>query len=85
MDPLVAPGALHELETVLLNGRLQNVYTRLWPSLRAFWLDAVDRYAHDTYVVCDDPEIRLTYAQVHARTCAFARLLAVHGVEKGLS
>lgn len=38
-------GALHELETRLIDGRVQRVYKNLWPSARFFWLWASDLYS----------------------------------------
>ncbi|PPQ67300.1 hypothetical protein CVT25_005884 [Psilocybe cyanescens] len=80
---LTAPGSIHEVETVLVDGRLQRVYKNLWPSLREFWLSAVSQYSNDTYVVYEDQ--RLTYTQVHNRAVRAAEVFRdVHGIRKDL-
>ncbi|KAH9485387.1 Long-chain-fatty-acid--CoA ligase FadD13 [Psilocybe cubensis] len=79
---LTAPGTVHEVETVFVDGRLQRVYKNLWPSLREFWLSAVSQYSDDTYVVYEDQ--RLTYSQVHARAVRAAGVFRdVFGIKKG--
>ncbi|KAF9566756.1 long-chain-fatty-acid-CoA ligase [Agrocybe pediades] len=79
---LTAPGSVHEVETALVDGRLQRVYKNLWPSLREFWLSAVSQYKDDTYIVYEDQ--RLTYAQVHARATKVAALFSdVYNIKKG--
>ncbi|KAF8161102.1 hypothetical protein B0H34DRAFT_654088 [Crassisporium funariophilum] len=79
---LTAPGNIHELETRLVDGKLQRVYRNLWPSLRDFWLSAVALYSADTYIVYEDQ--RLTYLQVHNRAIKVAGLFRnVYGIKKG--
>jgi hypothetical protein len=56
-----APGMPHELETCLVDGRIYRVYKNLWPSMREFWLSAVDKYSDKTYIVFEDQ--RLTYRE----------------------
>ncbi|KAF9049753.1 hypothetical protein BJ165DRAFT_1453443 [Panaeolus papilionaceus] len=79
---LTAPGRLHELETVVVDGRLQRVYKNLWPSLRQFWLEAVARYTNDTYIVYESH--RLSYIQVHLRAVKLAGLFRdVYNIGQG--
>ncbi|PPQ98616.1 hypothetical protein CVT24_003949 [Panaeolus cyanescens] len=79
---LTAPGTLHELETILLDGRIQRVYKNLWPSLRLFWLAAVERYSNDTYIVYESQ--RLSYTQVHHRAVRLAGLFRdVYNITQG--
>ena len=52
----------HEMETRLIDGRVQRVYKNLWPSLRSFWLWAAQEFKHKTYIVYGDE--RLTYGDV---------------------
>jgi len=80
---LTSPGSLHEVETCLVDGRLQRVYKNLWPSLREFWLNAVSKYSNDIYIVYEDQ--RLTYRQVHHRAVKVAALLQnIYGIQKGV-
>lgn len=79
---LTSPGSIHEIETTLVDGRLQRVYKNLWPSLREFWLSAVAQYSGDIYLVYEDQ--RLTYGQVHSRVLKVAGLFRdVYGIKKG--
>ncbi|KAG2013686.1 AMP dependent CoA ligase [Coprinopsis cinerea AmutBmut pab1-1] len=79
---LTAPGATHELETRLVNGRLQRVYRNQWPSLRVFWLWAVSQQKDNIYLVYEKQ--RYTFAQVHARATKAASMLRhVYNVRKG--
>ncbi|KAF7361874.1 2-succinylbenzoate--CoA ligase [Mycena venus] len=55
------PEALHEMETRLIDSRVYRVYKNLSPSLRDFWLSAVDKYSEATYLVYE--EQRLSYGQ----------------------
>jgi acyl-CoA synthetase (AMP-forming)/AMP-acid ligase II len=59
---LCGPGMPHELETRVIDGRVQRVYKNLWPSLRSFWLWAVTEYKDKTYIVFGDQ--RSTYNDV---------------------
>lgn len=80
---LCAPGSLHEIETRLVDGRLQRVYKNLWPSLRAFWIASVEQYAEETYIVFE--EQRLTYRQTLDQAIKAAGLFRdVYGVSKGI-
>ncbi|GLB34306.1 putative synthetase [Lyophyllum shimeji] len=79
---LCAPGSLHELETRLIDGRLQRVYKHLPPSMRAFWLAAAAQHAPATYVVLENQ--RLSYAQAFAQSVKAAGVYRhVYGVQKG--
>jgi hypothetical protein len=81
---LCAPGALHELETCLIDGRLQRVYKNLWPSLREFWLWASQQYSDATYVVFEQQ--RLTFRDMFQRSVQAAGMYcAIYGIQKGWS
>ncbi|KII94769.1 hypothetical protein PLICRDRAFT_693101, partial [Plicaturopsis crispa FD-325 SS-3] len=79
---LCAPGMPHELETILIDGRLQRVYKNLWPTLGAFWLWAVDTHKDREYIVFEGE--RWTYAQL-ARLVLKAASVYRHayGIQKG--
>ncbi|RXW25143.1 hypothetical protein EST38_g700 [Candolleomyces aberdarensis] len=80
---LVAPGAPHELETRLIDGRLQRVYKNQWPSLRVLWLWALQQHKDATYLVFEKQHY--TFAQVHNRAVKAASLFRhVYGVRKVL-
>ncbi|TFK75420.1 acetyl-CoA synthetase-like protein [Pluteus cervinus] len=79
---LCTTGNIHEIDTILVDGRLQRVYKNLWPSLRAFWLSAVEQYAQQAYIVFEGQ--RLSYQQVHERAVKTAAVFRhVFGVKKG--
>ncbi|RDB16970.1 2-succinylbenzoate--CoA ligase [Hypsizygus marmoreus] len=79
---LCAPGNIHEVEISVLDGRPQRVYKHLWPSMRAFWLASVDKYASKTYIVFEDQ--RFTYKDVHDRALKVAAIFRhVYGITKG--
>ncbi|KAG6888420.1 hypothetical protein C0995_008333 [Termitomyces sp. Mi166 len=79
---ITAPGNLHELETRYIDGRLQRVYKRLWPSLRTFWLWAAAEHAPLTYVVLEKQ--RISYKQAFEQSVRAAGVLRdVYGVKKG--
>ena len=79
---LCAPGALHELETRLIDGRLQRVYKNLWPSLREFWLWASKEHSNATYVVFEQQ--RHTFRDVFQRSVRAAGMYrAIYGIQKG--
>ncbi|KAG5350344.1 hypothetical protein C0989_011408 [Termitomyces sp. Mn162] len=78
---LCAPGHLHEVETIYLNGRMQRVYKHLWSSVREFWLSRVEKYSQKTYIVFEDQ--RYTYGEVHQRAVRVAAVFRhVYDVEK---
>lgn len=80
---LCAPGTLYEIETRLIDGRLQRVYRNLWPSIRDFWLSSVSQYGSETYIV-EPGRQRITYQQVHERAIETANLFyRVYGIRKG--
>ncbi|KAJ7703176.1 hypothetical protein B0H17DRAFT_92476 [Mycena rosella] len=58
---MCASGMPHEIETCLVDGRVQRVYKNLWPSLRDFWLACASKNSNKTYIVFEDE--RLTYGQ----------------------
>lgn len=79
---LCAPGNLHELETCLVDGRLQRVYKRLWPSLRAFWLWASHQHSDATYVVYETQ--RWTFREFFELSAKVASMYqATYGLQKG--
>ncbi|KAG6916503.1 hypothetical protein DXG01_006502 [Tephrocybe rancida] len=76
-------GSLHELETRYIDGRVQRVYKRLWPSMRTFWLWAAAQHAPLTYAVFEDR--RVTYVQIFERSVRMAGIYRdVYGVRKDL-
>ncbi|KAF7301658.1 hypothetical protein MIND_00731300 [Mycena indigotica] len=73
---LCAPGQMHELETVLVNGQrtgltilvadltsvsVQRVYKNQWPSARMFWLWSTNLYGDRTYIAYENQ--RYTFVQ----------------------
>ncbi|KAL1748754.1 hypothetical protein HDZ31DRAFT_28730 [Schizophyllum fasciatum] len=79
---LTAPGSMHETVQCEIRGRRQKVYKHLWPSMRAFWLDAVRRYSKRTYIVCEGQCV--TYEETHLQALRFATALErAYGVSKG--
>ncbi|KAJ7170536.1 hypothetical protein C8R43DRAFT_979746 [Mycena crocata] len=79
---MCGPGMPHEMETCLVDGRINRVYKNLWPSMRVFWLSSVSKYSEKTYIVCEDE--RFTYGQVHDMAVGTAALLRnAYGIEKG--
>lgn len=72
----------HELETRVIDGRVQRVYKNLWPSLRAFWLWASTEFQNETYIVYETQ--RLTFGETFTQSLAMATLLKdVYNVQKG--
>ncbi|KAF5384198.1 hypothetical protein D9615_003371 [Tricholomella constricta] len=79
---LCAPGHLHDVENIFLNGRVQRVYKHLWPSVRTFWLSSVGKFADKTYIVFEDQ--RFTFNQVHQRAVRVAAVFRhVYNVQQG--
>ncbi|THH19787.1 hypothetical protein EW146_g1465 [Bondarzewia mesenterica] len=79
---LCAPGQLHEVETRLVDGRVQRVYKNLWPSLRHFWLWATQEYRDKTYIVFEN--YRIPYGEALERSAKAAAVFRyVYGVNKG--
>ncbi|KAJ7744452.1 hypothetical protein DFH07DRAFT_890342 [Mycena maculata] len=79
---LCAPGSLHELETRLIDGRVQRVYKNQWPSVRFFWLWASNLYPDRTYIVFEQQQY--TYKEVFDRSLkAVAIFNDTYGVQKG--
>lgn len=79
---ITAPGNMHELETRYIDGRLQRVYKRLWPSLRTFWLLTAAEHAPLTYVVLEKQ--RISYKQAFEQSLKAAGVFRdVYGVKKG--
>ena len=80
---LCAPGQMHELETRLIDGRLQRVYKNLWPTLRVFWLWAAQQNKDAVYAVFENQ--RHTFAEIFQRSLKAAAMYHdVYGVRKGL-
>ncbi|KAF6762632.1 long-chain-fatty-acid-CoA ligase [Ephemerocybe angulata] len=79
---LVAPGAPHEVQTRLIDGRLLRVYKNQWPSLRVFWLWSLAQHKDAVYLVFEKQ--RYTFGQVHNRAVKAASMFRhVYGVRKG--
>ncbi|THV00376.1 acetyl-CoA synthetase-like protein [Dendrothele bispora CBS 962.96] len=78
---ITAPGSPLELETMLIDGSVQRVYKNLWPSLRVFWLSALQEHGDKTYVVYEDQ--RYTFKEIHERVLKAASIYRdVYGVKK---
>lgn len=81
-DILCAPGCLHEVETRLVDGKLLKVYKNLAPTLRDFWVSAVDKNGDKTYIAFESE--RYTYRQVFDRSVRTAGIFyTVYGIRKG--
>ncbi|KAK0435717.1 hypothetical protein EV421DRAFT_1908415 [Armillaria borealis] len=81
-DILCGPGCPHEVETRLIDGKLLKVYKNLVPTLRDFWVSAVEKNGDKTYIVFDSE--RLTYRQVFDRSVRTAGVFyTVYGIRKG--
>ncbi|KAJ3892547.1 hypothetical protein GG344DRAFT_45219 [Lentinula edodes] len=79
---LCAPGNLHEVETRVIDGLVQRVYKNLWPSIRAFWLTAVQLHGEKTYAVFEKQ--RLTFREVNERAAKAASIFReIYGISKG--
>ncbi|KAG6917312.1 hypothetical protein DXG01_002970 [Tephrocybe rancida] len=79
---LCAPGHIHEVKTILLDGRPQRIYKNLWPSVRSFWISSVEKYRHMTYIVFENQ--RYTYNEIHQRATKVAALFRhVYSIHKG--
>ncbi|KAF7352822.1 2-succinylbenzoate--CoA ligase [Mycena venus] len=79
---LCAPGQPLELETILVDGRVQRVYKNQWPSVRQFWLWSSAEYANKTYLVFENQ--RYTYKEVFDRSLKSAAIFRdVYGIRKG--
>ncbi|KAJ6573029.1 hypothetical protein DFH09DRAFT_1152220 [Mycena vulgaris] len=79
---ICAPGGLHELETRVIEGRVQRVYKNQWPSVRVFWLWASGEYADKSYLVFENQ--RYTYKEAAFRALRSAAIFSdVYGVKKG--
>ncbi|KAJ6539309.1 hypothetical protein B0H19DRAFT_1178324 [Mycena capillaripes] len=80
---LCAPGSPNELETRLIDGRIQRVYKNQWPSARIFWLWATDLYANKPYIVYENQ--RYTYKEVLDRSVKAAAIFSdVYGDRVGI-
>ncbi|KAK0462280.1 uncharacterized protein EV420DRAFT_1304387 [Desarmillaria tabescens] len=81
-DILCGPGCPHEVETRLIDGKLLKVYKNLAPTLRAFWMSAVEKNGDKDYIVFEGE--RYTYRQVFDRSVRTAGIFyTVYGVRKG--
>ena len=79
---LCAPGMPHEMETRLIDGRVQRVYANLWPSLRDFWIFFSNEHRDKTYIVFEDHH--WTYGETAARVAKAACVYRhVYGIQKG--
>ncbi|KAE9391780.1 acetyl-CoA synthetase-like protein [Gymnopus androsaceus JB14] len=70
---ITAPGALHELETRVIDGSVKRVYKNLWPSLRVFWLSVCELHRDKIYIVYEDE--RFTYQQMLEKSVQAAVML----------
>lgn len=77
---LTAPGAVFEIEEVPVRGQRLRSFKNIPPNLRAFWL-ASTAFGANEYLVFEDD--RITYAEAHAQTAAFAAWLVSQGVRGG--
>ncbi|KAK7452629.1 hypothetical protein VKT23_012028 [Stygiomarasmius scandens] len=79
---LTAPGALHELETAVVEDRVLRVYKNLWPSSRIFWFTVLQQHGDKTCTVFENQ--RYTFNQIHERALKAASIYRdVYGVKKG--
>ncbi|THV00377.1 acetyl-CoA synthetase-like protein [Dendrothele bispora CBS 962.96] len=79
---LTAPGSLHELETVFIDGLVQRVYKNLWPSTRIFWFSILEQHGDKTCTVSEDR--RYTFKEIHQRAIKAASIYRdIYGVKKG--
>ncbi|KIK68183.1 hypothetical protein GYMLUDRAFT_191347 [Collybiopsis luxurians FD-317 M1] len=79
---ITAPGALHELETRVVNGSVYRVYKNLWPSLRVFWFQVCELHRDKQYVVYENE--RFTYAQMLDKSLQVAAMFRVsYNIRKG--
>ncbi|KAF9460705.1 hypothetical protein BDZ94DRAFT_878708 [Collybia nuda] len=79
---LCAPGSAHEVKTEIIHGQSYRVYKNLWPSMRQFWLWAVDQHGDKTYIVFGNQ--RYTYREIHQRATKVAGVFRhVYGIKKG--
>lgn len=79
---LCAPGSQHEMETILLHGRLTRVYKHLFPSLRSLWLWAVNEHKEKPYIVYEGETF--TFQHIFNESLkAAAAFRDVYGIRKG--
>ncbi|KAJ7433825.1 hypothetical protein B0H11DRAFT_2179471 [Mycena galericulata] len=79
---ICGPGTLHELETRLINGRVQRIYKNQWSSVRLFWLWSSDLYSDRTYIVFEQQ--RYTYKEIFVKSLKAAAIFSdVYSVKKG--
>ncbi|KAG6811895.1 hypothetical protein H0H92_005353 [Tricholoma furcatifolium] len=79
---LCAPGHIHEVTTIFLDGRSQRIYKNLWPTVRSFWITSVETFKIRTCIVFEKK--RYTYNEVHQRAIKVAALYRhVYGINKG--
>ena len=72
----------YELETRLIDGRIQRVYKNLWPSLRTFWLATAPQFKDNLYLVLGDS--RVTYGDALEQSLKIAATLEhAYGIKKG--
>ncbi|KAA1474780.1 acetyl-CoA synthetase-like protein [Dentipellis sp. KUC8613] len=79
---ICGPGQMHEMETRLIDGRLQRVYKNLAPTLRQFWTSVAERCSQRTYIVFEQQ--RLSYQEAFERSVHIAAVFyKTYGVRKG--
>lgn len=80
---IAAPGSVQEMETKLVNGKMQRVYKNLPASTRDLFVMAARAFAHRPYVVYDLQE-RFTYQDIFDQSLTVAHWLKHQfGVRKG--
>ncbi|KAJ7233988.1 hypothetical protein C8J57DRAFT_1381414 [Mycena rebaudengoi] len=78
----LAEGSLLEIETCLIEGKVQRVYKNQWPSLRAFSLWCFNEHKDKVYVVFEKE--RYTYQAIFACILKAASVYSdLYGVKKG--
>lgn len=71
---IAAPGSMHEMETRVINGKMQRVYKNLPDSNRDLHVMASNAFAHRPYVVYDLKE-RYTYGEIFQQSLTVAHWL----------
>ncbi|KAF5370092.1 hypothetical protein D9758_001064 [Tetrapyrgos nigripes] len=79
---LSGPGSIFEVETLLIDGRVQRAYKNLWPSMRAFLLWSCNEFNDKVFIVSEEQQY--TYRELLERSAKTASIFRNHcGVEKG--
>ncbi|KIY67284.1 acetyl-CoA synthetase-like protein [Cylindrobasidium torrendii FP15055 ss-10] len=79
---LTAPGSPLQTETRFINGRVQQVFKNLPPTLRALWIGFATQWADRTCIVYEDQ--RYTFGKMLQLSAAYASIFEdAYGVRKG--